>query len=233
MNTVTKAALDLMGLLKPKPGSGERMSVINLPAPETSGGLPLMEAFRLRQTIREFMHKPLPGQLLSNLLWAAFGINRPASDGRTAPSALNQQEIDIYAALPNGLYRYDPHGHCLLLAAPHDVRCLTGVQQLVDEAPLDLVYVANHARAMLVPTAQRESLAAASAGAIAENVYLYAASAGLATVVRALIDRETLARAMNLESNQHVLLAQTVGYPQLAVTAADRSAGLKSVPGTS
>lgn len=220
MSTGTKLAPDLMGLLKPNPGSGERTPVINLPAPQTTGGLPLMEAFGLRRTTREFLRKPLPEPLISNLLWAAFGINRPASDGRTAPSALNQQEIDVYAALPNGLYRYDPHGHCLLLVAPHDVRCLTGVQQLVDEAPLDLVYVTNHARMMLVPTAQRESLAAASAGAIAQNVYLYAASAGLATVVRALIDRETLARAMNLESNQHVLLAQTVGYPQLATSVA-------------
>ncbi|MBL8384564.1 MAG: nitroreductase family protein [Burkholderiales bacterium] len=219
MTSSDKVALDLMGLLRPKAGSGARSDVITLPAPQREGGMPVMEALAARATRREFARRALPDDVLSNLLWAAFGINRPASDGRTAPSALNQQEIDIYAALPNGLYRYDPHGHCLLLVAPHDVRCLTGVQQLVDDAPLDLVYVADHNRMMLVPTAERDTLAAASAGAIAENVYLYAASAGLATVLRTLIDRDTLSRAMNLEPTQRVVLAQTVGYPLLAQTA--------------
>jgi SagB-type dehydrogenase family enzyme len=218
VNSAEKPVRDLMNLLRPKPGIGLRSDVITLPAPEREGGMPLLEALGQRQTIREFSHRPLSEQVLSNLLWAAYGINRPASSGRTAPSALNEQEIDVYAALPNGLYRYDPHGHCLLLVEPHDLRCLTGYQQLVDDAPLDLLYVANHERMMLAPTADRDSLASASAGAIAENVYLFAASAGLATVVRALFDRETLARAMNLAPTQHILLAQTVGYPLLATT---------------
>lgn len=218
MSNAQKPVRDLMNLLKPKPGIGLRSDVVTLPSPDRQGGMPMMEALGQRHTTREFSHRPLSEQLLSNLLWAAYGINRPASAGRTAPSALNEQEIDVYAALPNGLYRYDPHGHCLLLAAPHDLRCLTGYQQLVDDAPLDLVYVANYARMTLAPTADRDSLASASAGAIAENVYLFAASAGLATVVRALFDRDTLARAMNLEPTQHILLAQTVGYPLLATT---------------
>ena len=116
-------------------------------------------------------------------------------------------------ALPEGLYLYDPHAHALQRTVAADARRVTGYQDFVDSAPLDLVYVADHARMKLVPAEQRSTYAAAAAGAMAQNVYLQAASAGLATVIRAWLDRPALAQAMGLGTNQQVLLAQTVGWP--------------------
>jgi SagB-type dehydrogenase family enzyme len=214
MNTLTKMALGLMGQLKPRAVAGAAADAIKLPPPETTGGLPLMQALQQRQSRREFDPAPLPAQTLANLLWAAAGINRPTLGGRTAPSAMNAQEVEVYAALSAGLYRYEAASHELQLVSASDVRRVTGYQDFVDSAPLDLVFVADHARMRLVPAAQRESYASAAAGAMAQNVYLYCASAGLATVIRAWMDRQALAQAMGLDDDQQVLLAQTVGLPK-------------------
>ena len=153
--------------------------------------------------------------MLSGLLWAAYGINR-ADGGRTTPSALNAQEIDVFVALPSGAYRYDGTAHELQLVEASDLRRVTGYQDFVDEAPLDLVYVADHSRMSMIPSAQRESYASAAAGAISQNVYLFAASNGLATVIRAWIDRAAIADALGLTHDQQVLLSQTVGYPKVS-----------------
>jgi SagB-type dehydrogenase family enzyme len=171
-----------------------------------------MRALALRCSGRAFRPDPLPPDVLSGLLWAAFGTNRP-DGGRTAPSALNAQEIDVLVALPEGAYRYDATGHALQRVASADLRRVTGYQDFVDQAPLDLVLVADHARMRLVPAAQRAAYAHAAAGAIAQNVYLYAASAGLATVIRAWIDRDAIAEALGLAHDQQVLLSQTIGFP--------------------
>ncbi|MCL4185456.1 MAG: nitroreductase family protein [Burkholderiaceae bacterium] len=211
-DTLVKLALGVMGRLRPRPAMGDAITTIELPAPERRGGMPLMEALASRRSSREFARDALPLPLLSNLLWAAWGANRP-DGGRTAPSALNAQEIELYAALPAGAYRYDAATHALHLAAATDIRRVTGYQDFVDEAPLDLVYVADHRRMALVPVAQRESFASAAAGAIAQNVYLFAAGNGLATVIRAWIDRDAIAKALGLAHDQQVLLSQTVGYP--------------------
>lgn len=213
MNTLTKLALGMMGQLRPAPAKGDSASSISLPPAAMHGGLPLMEALARRRSSREFARDPLPMPLLSDLLWAAYGMNRPGG-GRTAPSALNAQEIDVFVALPSGAYHYDATAHELRLVAASDLRRVTGYQDFVDEAPLDLVYVADHARMSLVPVAQRESFASAAAGAIAQNVYLFAAGSGLATVIRAWIDRTAIADALGLTHDQQVLLAQTVGYPK-------------------
>jgi len=213
MTTLTKIALGMMGVLRPKPARGDSATSISLPPPAVQGGLPLMESLALRHSSREFAPKPLPLPLLSNLLWAAYGINR-AGGGRTAPSALNAQEIEVFVALPSGAYRYDAAANQLDLVAASDLRSVTGYQDFVDEAPLDLVYVADHARMGLVPVAQRESYASAAAGAIAQNVYLFAAGNGLATVIRAWIDRTAIADALGLTHDQQVLLSQTVGCPK-------------------
>jgi SagB-type dehydrogenase family enzyme len=212
VSTLTKLALGVMGQLRPRPARGDARATIKLPAPDKRGGLPLMQALAKRRSSREFQRKPLPLPVLSNLLWAAFGVNRRGG-GRTAPSAIDAQEIDVYVALPEGAYLYDAQAHALRLVAASDLRRVTGYQDFVDEAPLDLVLVADHARMRMVPAAQRESYASAAAGAIAENVYLYAASAGLATVIRAWIDRAAIADALGLTHDQQVLLSQTVGYP--------------------
>jgi nitroreductase len=212
MSTLTKVALGMMGQLRPKPARGDSANSIPLPAPEKHGGAPLMETLARRHSSREFKSDALPLPLLSGLLWAAYGVNRP-DGGRTAPSALNAQEIDVFVALPSGAYGYDAAAHELHLVAASDLRRVTGYQDFVDQAPLDLVYVADHARMRLVPVAQRESYASVAAGAIAQNVYLFAAGNGLATVIRAWIDRAAIADALGLTHDQQVLLSQTVGYP--------------------
>jgi nitroreductase len=214
-DTLVKLALGVMGRLRPRPATGDAATTITLPPPERHGGMPLVEALATRRSSRKFARDPLPLPLLSNLLWAAWGANRP-DGGRTAPSVLNAQEMDLYAALPEGAYRYDAAAHALHLAAAADIRRVTGYQDFVDEAPLDLVYVADHRRMALVPVAQRESFASVAAGAISQNVYLFAASNGLATVIRAWIDRDAIAEALGLAHDQQVLLSQTVGYPAKA-----------------
>ena len=214
MNTLTKLALGLMGQLKPQPPAGDAATTLALPPPRRNGGMPLMQALLHRESQRAFVPKVLRKQTLSDLLWAAGGINRRELGGRTAPSAMNAQEVQLYVALPRGLFRYEPTAHKLEMSVAMDVRRVTGYQDFVDSAPLDLVYVADHARMKLVPAAQREAFAFAAAGAMAQNVYLFCASAGLATVIRAWFDRQALAQAMGLGPDQQLLLAQTVGLPK-------------------
>ena len=212
MGTLTKLALGMMGQLRPKPAQGNASPRIHLPAPDKNGGMPLMEALAKRHSMREFTREELPLQLLSSMLWAAFGVNR--EDGkRTAPSAINAQEIDIYVALPSGAYLYDAHENALQLVAGNDLRRVTGYQDFVDEAPLDLVFVADYSRMTMVPVDQRERYASVAAGAISQNLYLFAASQGLATVIRAWIDRSAIADGLGLNHDQQVLLSQTIGYP--------------------
>ena len=225
MSTLTKLALGAMGRLRPRPAQGEGATTLALPAPEHAGGMPLMEALALRRSTREFAPTALALPLLSNLLWAAWGVNRH-DVGRTAPSALGAQEIDLYVALPDGAYLYDAAAHALQRVAACDLRRVTGYQDFVDDAALDLVFVADHARMRMVPAAQRESYGSVAAGAIAQNVYLFAAGNGLATVLRAWIDRAAIADALGLTHDQQVLLAQTVGYPlapQATSTGAQRA----------
>jgi SagB-type dehydrogenase family enzyme len=212
MSALTKLALGMMGRLRPAPSKGVGAPQLALPAPQKQGGMPLMEALSKRRSEREFATAELPLELLSNLLWAADGINR-TEGGRTAPSALDAQEIDIYVALPSGAYLYDAKAHVLRLVAASDLRRITGYQDFVDEAPLDLVFVADYERMKLVPARLRESYASCAAGAIAQNVYLFAAANGLATVIRAWINRDAIADALGLTHDQQALLSQTVGYP--------------------
>ncbi|PXW23136.1 SagB-type dehydrogenase domain-containing protein [Paraburkholderia caballeronis] len=153
---------------------------------------------------------------LGELLWAADGVNRPADGGRTAPSAHAFNEIDIYVALPHGVYRYEPTRHQLVLKHAVDARNLTGYQDYVGRAPLDLVYVIRTAKLLHAPPQLRETFAAVAAGAIAQNVSLYCASEGLATVVRGWIDHRALADALKLNEDELPILAQTVGRPGVA-----------------
>jgi nitroreductase len=186
---------------------------IVLPAPQTDGGKPLMQALKERRTTRSFAEQPLPPQVLSNLLWAAWGINRP--DGhRTAPSARNWQEIDVYVATAEGLYVYDAKAHGLKRVVARDVRAQIGVQPHSREAPLTLVYVADEQKMGNADEESRRTYAAADAAFIAQNVYLYCASEGLASVVFAMIDRPAFTKAAGLRPQQRIALAQSVGYPK-------------------
>ena len=185
---------------------------IELPKPVADGGCDLLAALKARHSTREFAATPLPLATLATLLWAGFGVNRPRSGGRTAPSAHGWQEIDVYAALAEGLYRYDAAAHALEPAVEQDLRALTGVQDFVGAAPLNLVYVADFSRMPDASQQDREFFAACDAAVVAQNVYLYCAAAGLVTVVRGLVDRKRLAPAMRLRREQRIVLAQTVGF---------------------
>lgn len=189
-------------------------ALINLPAPQTEGGMPLMQALKNRHTSREFSSQELSDQVLSNLLWAACGINRPDSGKRTAPTAMNQQEIDIYVATAKGLYLYNAKANALQPILPQDIREKTGGQPFVKDAPVNLVYVADHAKMTRGSDEDKAFYSAADTGFISQNVYLFCASEGLATVVRGYVNRDTLAEAMKLRPDQKIILAQTVGYPK-------------------
>ncbi len=174
--------------------------------------MPLMPALKARHSTREFSPEALPAQVLSDLLWAADGVNRPDSGKRTAPSAQDRREIDVYVAAADGLYLYDAKTHALELVVAKDLRALTGRQDFAARAPVNLVYVADYSRmGRLANEEDRKFYSAADAGFIAQNVYLYCASQGLATVVRASIDKEALGRAMQLRESQRIILAQSVG----------------------
>ena len=189
----------------------QELKPIALPPPQTDGGRPLMQVLKDRKTTRDFAAGKLSPQVLSNLLWAAFGVNRP--DGRrTAPSAMNKQEIDIYVATANGLFIYNAQANRLDPVLAQDIRAATGTQSFAATAPLDVVYVADLAKTGSEPDA--DLYTAADTGFIAQNVYLFCASEGLATVVRGSVDRAALAKVMKLRPEQKVILAQTVGYPK-------------------
>ncbi len=193
---------------------GQELKPLILPSPQTDGGKPLMQALRDRHSTREFSSEKLAPQVLANLLWAAFGINRPGEGKRTAPSAMNWQEVDIYVATAEGLYVYDAKGNKLDPILAQDVRAATGVQPFVKDAPVGLVYVADFAKTGKSTADERNFYTGADAGFIAQNVYLFCASEGLAVVVRGGVDREKLAKVMKLRPDQRILLAQTVGYPK-------------------
>lgn len=191
----------------------QEAKVIKLPEPRVTGGRPLMEVLADRQTQREFSEKELSLEVLSDLLWAACGINRPPSGKRTAPSAMNMQEIDVYVVKADGVYLYIPLTHSLELVTPLDIRASTGKQEFVASAPVNLVFVADHERMERVEKAERDEFAACDTGYISQNVYLYCASEGLATVARGWVDKLMLAESLKLKDTQKVVLAQTVGYP--------------------
>jgi SagB-type dehydrogenase family enzyme len=193
---------------------GQELKAIQLPAPQMDGGRPLMQVLKERRSSRDFSPERLPVQVLSNVLWAAFGVNRPGTAGRTAPSASNSQEMDVYVVTADGLYVYDAKGHVLKPVLAGDIRALTGRQAFVKDAPVNLIYVSDLSKMTRAAPEDREFYAAAHTGFISQNVYLFCASEGLATVVRASLDRPALARAMGLRRDQKITLAQTVGYPK-------------------
>lgn len=194
-------------------GLAQETGTIKLSPPEMAGGMPLMQALKARHSTREFGSQPLPPQVLSNLLWAASGVNRPETGQRTAPSAHDWREIDVYVTSADGAYRYDPPTHTLKRVAAGDIRHLAGVQDFVATAPVNLVYVADLDRMSGAGAEDKAFYSATDAGFIAQNVYLYCVSAGLAVVVRGLVDREALGAALGLGKHQRVILAQSVGYP--------------------
>lgn len=191
---------------------------LELPAPHRSGGKPLMDALNERQSGRLFADTDLSLQELSDLLWAAWGINRPEDSHRTAPSSHNRQEMDVYVALKTGLFLYDAGNNKLKQVHNRDIRALTGTQDFPATAPVNLVYVADLAKRGLKEGQQitdTDLLSSwANTGFMAQNVYLWCASEGLTCVIRAMVPRDKLAPEMGLKPLQAIILAQTVGFPK-------------------
>jgi hypothetical protein len=191
----------------------QEMKPMPLPPPQMEGGKPVMEALKARQSAREFSSEKLSPQVLSNLLWAASGINRP--DGkRTSPTASNKQELDIYVATADGLFMYEPKAHALLPILKEDIRAQTGSNTYLKDVAVVLIYVSDYA--LMNKGTEETMLINATAGAAlaAQNVYLFGASAGLAVRVRSNIDRPMLAKVMKLRPEQKITLDQAVSYPK-------------------
>lgn len=186
---------------------------IVLPAPQREGGLPLMEALMKRRSSRKFSEREIDLQTLSDLLWATFGFGG-GGKRRTAPSSHNRQETDLYVALASGTYVYDPAENMLRLVLAEDIRALTGMQDFVPVAPLNLVYVADTSKITGKDERGTIETAYVDTGFISQNAYLFCASAGLSTVTRAMIDKQALAAKLSLRPEQVITLAQTVGYPE-------------------
>ncbi len=186
-----KASVATGAILSMAPGIGLAQEPKPIQLLKPNMGSPLMQLLGKRMSSREFSPEPLPVEVLSNLLWAAFGISRP--DGRrTAPTASNRQEIDLYVAAPNGLYVYDAKANQLNPVLTEDIRGMTGRQPYVKEAAVNLIYVADYSKMGTGTNEDKILLSAAAAGLISENVYLYCASEGLATVVRTWFDKPVL-----------------------------------------
>jgi nitroreductase len=186
---------------------------IKLPAPQRTGGMPLMDALNNRQSIREFSEKEIDQQTLSNLLWAGWGINRE-SGKRTAPSAKNLQEIDIYVMKADGYFLYNAQNQSLIKLGSEDIRGLTGTQDFVAKAPVNLVYIADLKKAKAENFNNEPVWSYANSGFIAQNVYLYCASVDLCSVVRGSVQKDELVAKLKLEPHQKIILAQTIGWPK-------------------
>ncbi len=207
---LSAAALAMLPTL----AAAQTQPTITLPPPREDFGKSLAQALKLRRSLREYDPKPLSPQVLSELLWSAYGVNRSATADRTAPSWRHARETDVLAVMAEGVWRYDPTKHVLLPHLAGDVRAQTGVQDFVGTAPLNLVYVSNADHMSGVSPAEQHRFAAADIGFIGQNVYLYCASEGLACVFRASLDTDRLARTLNLAETQFIMFSQTVGYPK-------------------
>ncbi len=185
---------------------------LELPAPQKTGGMPLMEVLAKRITVRSFDTANISTQQLSNLLWASFGVNRP--DGRrTAPSANNKQEIDIYVLLKNGTYVYDAQNNKLDPVSPEDLRSQAADQRFAD-APVQLIFVADLAKRGGNSEEEKLMMASIDCGYISQNTYLYCTSEGLVTGARATVNRDALISKLKLSPDQRILLAHSVGHPK-------------------
>ena len=208
------AAGAVAGGVAPGLVQAQTLQPIALPPPRADFGTSLAQALMLRRSAREFDPRPLPPQVLSELLWCAYGVNRPATTDRTAPSWRHARETDILAAMADGVWRYDAVAHRLVPHLAADVRAQTGVQDFVGSAPLDLVYVSNAEHLSGVSREEQHRVASADVGFIGQNVYLYCAAEGLACVFRGSLDQERLALTLGLGESQFITFAQTVGYPK-------------------
>jgi len=207
-----KAVISFVVLLSWTICSAQVIETVNLPPAQKTGGMPVMEAFQLRKSQRSFSSKELSSQQLSNLLWAAYGINRP--DGfRTVPAAKNWYEYDIYVLKSDGWFLYEVGKHSLLKMGNEDLRIYGGTQDFVKAAPVILVYIADFGRMNDTTDELRKFFSAVDVGYISQNVYLWCASEGLATIVLGQVDKVKVREVLKLRPDQQVILSQPVAFP--------------------
>ena len=199
-------------LLIPSVAAAAAEDTIMLPAPRKEGGLSFMEAVSLRQSTRAYAARGFDHQVLSDLLWAAFGINRPESKGRTAPSWHGSTETDIYVAVADGVWLYRAEEHTLRRILTDDIRAEIGEQPFVKTAPVILIYAADKSRMYEAPDEQHVRFAYVDAAYVSQNVYLFAAAFGLKTVVIGSIKAEAIAKRLALRPEQLITLGQPIGY---------------------
>lgn len=196
------------------PGRASAQQHERLPAPQMEGGAPLMSALAKRRSVRSYGQRPLSKEILSNLLWAAFGVNRRDKHGRTAPSWRGSKEIDIYVATAQGVWIYRPQSHALQRVMDRDIRAATGNQPFPATAAAVLIYVADKSRMAKGSEQDHRVYAHVDSAIIAQNVYLFAASEGLGTVLLGNVDKAELAKTLKLRSDQMIAFTQPVGYPK-------------------
>jgi len=192
--------------------TAQEFSPITLSAPDLKKNVSLMESLTKRSSVREYKDSSLSLQDLSNLLWAANGINRPEKKGRTAPSAINAQDIDVYVITSEGAYLYDPVKQVLNTVQKGDFRKNIGGQAFVETAPVNLILVSDLSRFKRGDDTKKMQWAAFDAGVVSQNISLYCASADMGTVVRAMIDTEKMQAALKLTGTQKIMLNHPVGY---------------------
>lgn len=187
-------------------------SIIQLPAPDRAGGKALMACLNVRKSSREFSSKEIPMQELSNILWAANGINREKDGKHTAPTAMNRQNMEVYVMLPDGIFFYNDLNNTLDLIQDGNHMKSAGMQDFVAKSMLNIIIVSDMNKLGDGAAEKKLVYAGVHAGAIMQNIYLYCASADLHTVVRASFDQKVLAELLKLPENKQIILAQTVGY---------------------
>jgi hypothetical protein len=188
--------------------------ILSLPKPDMQFPASVMEALQTRSSARAFSDKALSYQEIANIVWAGNGINRPETGKRTAPSAHNWQDIMLYVFLPEGVYLYLPKEHALQEILHEYLRQLAGLQEYVKTAPLNIILVSDQAKMENTSAEDKALLSGANAAFVAENIYLYCAGKKLAVVVRAMIDKATLAKRLNLSGDQKIIMGQTIGFPK-------------------
>ena len=198
---------------KAKNGKAKKETAIKLNAPDMENSVTLMTALQNRQTNRSFATQELSWQQLSDILWAANGVNRPDNGKRTAPSARNAQEIDIYAFTASGVFFYDAENHQLKRISDKDSRQSVYDRGDFHKAPLILVYVGNFDKMQGFDEDARNFYSATDVGFVSQNVYLYCATQGLSTVICGSFNREGADKVLKIK-NGKLLLAQPVGYPE-------------------
>lgn len=186
---------------------------IKLPTPDQSSGMPLMKALSERSSNREFLSgKEVPLQMISDLLWAADGINRPESGKRTAPSAMNWQDVKLYLVTVEAVYSYDPVNHALFFECEGNHMKETGSQEFVEDASANIVFVSDFAKMTNAESEDKMRFASFHVGAISQNISLYCASAGMITVVRGSFDEKKMREVLHLHDEQTIIMAQSIGF---------------------